>query len=315
MNPVDPTAQYLEPRGFGFAILVVNLALLVLVVIFVGIRTCVRVLDRKFCVDDGFMVAGTIAYTGQIGLSSWSCFTGLGSSDSQHNALMLSETKKIYVVWVIVYNFALALIKSAVCLTMIRIFAYQAKYIRVTALTLIGITWAAFVVALVGVLVDCQPISANWSDASGTCSTTLTYAAVTYTITATALFTDLAIVVLNASVLWKTMMPRSSKIQVFGFMSFASLASIFCIVRTIFLTSKSSITTVDTNNQGQVNATREYKHRSSQSSRNRRLTCHLSSLVGVHLYLFEPGERRGLHSIIASLHTTTHGQGSKRVFC
>lgn len=258
MTPVDPTAQYLEPQGFGLAILVVNLVFLALSVMFVGTRACVRVLDRKFSVDDGFMVAGTIAYAGQIGLSSWSCFTGLGAPDSAHNALMLTETKKIYIVWIIVYNLALALIKSAICLTMSRIFAYQAKYVRASALTLLGITWAAFVVALVGILVGCQPISANWEDATGKCSSKLTLATLTYTITATALFTDMAIVVLNATVLWKTMMPRSSKVQVFCFMSFASLASIFSIIRTVYLVNLSDITNFDTNNQGQVNATREY---------------------------------------------------------
>lgn len=257
MTYVDPTAQYLEPRGFGVSILVVNLIFLALAVVFVGVRACVRSMDKKFCVDDGFMIAGTIAYAGQIGLSSWACFTGLGAPDSQHNELMLSETKEIYVVWVIVYNFALALIKSAICLTMARIFAYQAKYVRATALSLIAITWAAFIIALVGILAGCQPISANWSNATGKCTGKLTFAVVTYIITATALFTDVAIVVLNISVLWKTMMPWSAKIQVFSFMSFASLASIFSIVRTVFLTDLSDITTLDTSNQGQVNASGE----------------------------------------------------------
>lgn len=254
MTPVDPTAQYLEPQGFGLAILIVDFIFLALAVIAVGIRAWVRALDGKFSVDDGFMVAGTITYAGEVGLSSWSCFTGLGAPDSHHNAIMLAETKRIYIVWVIVYNFALALIKSGICLTMARIFAHQAKYVRVAALTLLGITWAAFIVALVGILMGCEPISANWSDASGKCSSKLTLATLTYTITATALFTDLAMVVLNAAVLWKTMMPRSSKIQAFSFMSFASLASIFSVIRTVFLTNLSDVTNFDTSNQGQVNA-------------------------------------------------------------
>lgn len=258
MTPVDPTTQYMSPRDFGLAILIVNIICLALAVICVGVRACVRILDRKFCVDDGFMVAGIVAYAGQIGLSSWSCFTGLGAPDPRHNDLMLSEVKKIYIVWVIVYNLALALVKSSICLTMTRIFAYQAKYVRASALTLIAITWAAFVVALIGILVGCQPISANWSNSSGKCSGKLTYAVVTYFITSTALFTDMAIVVLNISIIWKTMMPMSSKIQVFSFMSFASLASLFSIIRTVFLTKSSGVTTVDTSNQGQVNATSEY---------------------------------------------------------
>lgn len=258
MTPVDPTAQYLEPRGFGLAILVVDFIFLALAVISVTIRACVRALDGKFSVDDGFMVAGTIAYTGGIGLSSWSCFMGLGAPDSQHNAIMLVGTKRIYIVWVVVYNFALALIKSGICLTMARIFAYQARYIRVAAFALLGITWAAFIVALVGILMGCEPISANWENATGKCSSKLTLATLTYTITATALFIDLAMVVLNAAVLWKTMMPRSSKIQAFSFMSFASLASTFSIVRTVILTNLSGMTNFDTNNQGEVNAAGEY---------------------------------------------------------
>lgn len=258
MTLVDPTIVLLGPTGFSLAILIVNLVFLALAIIFVGVRTHVRARDRNFCVDDGFLVAGTLAYAGQIGLSSWACFTGLGAPDAQHNGVMLAETKKIYVVWVIVYNVALALVKSAVCLTMMRIFAYQARYVRPTAWSLMAITWAAFAVALVGILVGCQPISASWSNASGKCSSRLTYAIVTYMITATSLLTDVAIVVLNAAVLWKTMMPRSSKIQVFSFMSFASLASIFSIIRTVFLTNSSDITTLDTSNQGQVNAAGEY---------------------------------------------------------
>lgn len=248
----------------------------------------------------------------QVGVSSWSCFTGLGSPDSQHNALMLSETKHAYVIWALVYNFALAFIKTSICLTLIRIFAYQTKYIYTSVFSLIGITWMGYLVSLMGTLLDCRPISAAW-DEKGKCSNRFTFASLTYTVTATALFTDMSIVVLTAIVLWRTMMPWSTKIQVFGFMSFASLASVFLIIRSIYISHFAGRTNIDTSNLGTINAASKRLLYPIVKANMFFINTYNNSLDGPHIPFLQPRKRCRLYSFLASRSTSTLWQKQARV--
>ncbi|KAK1988214.1 hypothetical protein LZ30DRAFT_700019 [Colletotrichum cereale] len=232
---VDPNLRYLEPQGLPLAIIIISAIFLVISVLCVGIRTCVRLAEGTFGVDDGLMLAGTIVYVPVVGLTIYGCCVGLGTMQDKLNMWMFSEALKIYVVWILIYVLALALVKSSVCFTIRRIITND-KGLRITVWVLLGVTWASFFITFVGTLLYCSPTYAMWTPSmllsgEGTCGSVDVFVAIGHVATSSTIVTDLALVVVPAIILWKTQMKRQTKFQVFGLLSFASVASIITMVR------------------------------------------------------------------------------------
>lgn len=134
---------------------------------------------------------------------------------------------KWYIIWILQYVAALALVKSSICVTIFRIAGRQTP-LRLAIWALLGLTWASFLVTFVGTLLYCQPTEALWTPAlllsgEGTCGSPATFVAIGHVATSTTIVTDLALAVLPGWILWKTQMKRSTKFQVFGLLSFASM--------------------------------------------------------------------------------------------
>jgi hypothetical protein len=66
---------------------------------------------------------------------------------------------------------------------------------------------------------------------AGTCAEVSTFVIIGHVATVSTILTDLALVVVPAIMLWNTQMKRSSKIQAFCLLSFASIASVITMVR------------------------------------------------------------------------------------
>ncbi|KAL2882788.1 hypothetical protein SGCOL_002000 [Colletotrichum sp. CLE4] len=148
---------------------------------------------------------------------------------------MFSEALKIYIIWILVYVVALALVKSSVCLTIQRIITTN-NGLRITVWVLLGVTWASFMITFVGTLLYCQPVEAMWTatmilSGEGKCGSVDVFIALGHVATSSAIVTDLALVVVPAIILWGTQMKTQTKLQVFGLLSFASVASIITMVR------------------------------------------------------------------------------------
>ncbi|KAJ4379594.1 hypothetical protein N0V86_004775 [Didymella sp. IMI 355093] len=69
----------------------------------------------------------------------------------------------------------------------------------------------------------------------GECASAETFLIIAHTATVSTILTDLALVVVPAIILWNTQMKRQAKIQAFGLLSFASLASIITMIRIPFV--------------------------------------------------------------------------------
>ncbi|KAK1997560.1 hypothetical protein LX36DRAFT_657422 [Colletotrichum falcatum] len=232
---VDPNLRMLEPHGLPLAIIIVSTVFLAISILCVGLRTCVRLIEGTFGMDDGLMLAGTIVYVPCVGLAIYGCFVGLGTLQAQLNMWMFSEALKIYVVWILVYVVALALVKSSVCVTIQRIITND-RGLRVTVWVLLGVTWASFFITFVGTLLYCSPTYALWTPSmllsgEGRCGSVDVFVAIGHVATSSTIVTDLALVVVPAIILWKTQMKRQTKLQVFGLLSFASVASIITMIR------------------------------------------------------------------------------------
>ncbi|KAJ0326979.1 hypothetical protein COL5a_006535 [Colletotrichum fioriniae] len=162
-----------------------------------------------------------------VGLTIYGCLVGLGTLQEKLNMWMFSEALKIYIIWILIYVVALALVKSSVCLTIQRIITTN-NALRITVWVLLGVTWASFMITFIGTLLYCQPVEAIWTptmilSGEGKCSSVDVLIAIGHVATSSAIVTDLALVVVPAIILWGTQMKTQTKLQVFGLLSFASV--------------------------------------------------------------------------------------------
>ncbi|KAF1932205.1 uncharacterized protein M421DRAFT_1862 [Didymella exigua CBS 183.55] len=235
-NPnVDPDARIIAPDGLPLTIIVISCVFLGLSIISVSLRAYVRLVKGTFGLDDAFVAIGTVVYTAVIGLAIYGCLVGLGRLEEDLNAWQWAEAMKYYIIWILMYVVGLALIKSSICITIQRI-ASTKKGLVYAVWALLAVTWASFLITFLGTLLYCQPIRAIWTPAliisgEGTCAPVDTFVVIGHVATVSTIATDLALVVVPAVMLWNTQMKRQAKIQAFGLLSFASIASVITMVR------------------------------------------------------------------------------------
>lgn len=161
-----------------------------------------------------------IIYAVDVALSSHGAYVGLGTRTADLNAWLAVEGLKYLMLWMMIYIVSLAVIKGSICVTLYRIGHAETKYKR-AILTLLGLIIATMLVTLIGVLLLCQPISANWTG-EGHCAGSATMIALSYTSTATTILTDLALAILPGVMVWNTIMDTRQKISVCLLLSFGS---------------------------------------------------------------------------------------------
>lgn len=235
MSTVNPNDRLIQPDDLPLAILVITCIFWGLSVITVSLRAYTRVLRGTFALDDGFAVAGLIVYTVATGLSIYALMVGLGRRQADLNLWQATESMKYYIIWILVYVVALATVKSSICITILRI-ASTKMNLRITVYALLAITWASFLITFIGTLTYCQPVKAIWMpmlvlSGQATCAPVSTFIIIGHTATVSTILTDLALVVVPALILWNTQMKKQAKLQAFGLLSFASVASIITMVR------------------------------------------------------------------------------------
>jgi hypothetical protein len=162
-----------------------------------------------------------------IGLSSYGHFVGLGRKEVDLNEWQWMNAMKYYIIWILMYVVALGLIKSSVCLTILRI-ATTKKPLSMAVWVLLGVTWCSFLITFIGTLLYCQPVRAVWTpqlilSGKGYCAPTETFIIIAHTATVSTILTDLALVVVPGVLLWETQMKRQAKVQAWALLSFASV--------------------------------------------------------------------------------------------
>ncbi|RGP81316.1 integral membrane [Fusarium longipes] len=238
----DDTPGTVDLEGFPLAITIVVLVFMVLAIMAVGVRIIVRSIDKNLGLDDWLLITGMLAYIADTGLAVYGTSVAFGSKDDKLNKWMHAEGQKIYIIWNSVYFVAVALIKTSVCVTLLRIANAAVPVLRYSIWALFCLIWASFLVTFFGIVTFCRPISAPWGPEiegvdGATCGTTATLMGIAHTNTATSIVTDIACVVIPGILLWKTRMSTMAKIQVLCLLSLASLASIATIIRAPFISS------------------------------------------------------------------------------
>ncbi|RAL64750.1 hypothetical protein DID88_001781 [Monilinia fructigena] len=235
----DAGATVLALEGFPLVIFVVSIVCLSLSAITVSIRTYVRVHEGVFGWDDGLIVVGLVTFALDVSLACHSTRVGLGSHNDRLNGYFAVQGTKYLMLWMMFYVMGLAIIKSSICVTLLRIASAQKVY-RLFVWGLLTLTICTFLVTLIGILLLCTPVAANWdtsliTDGKGSCSGMGTMIALSYTSTASTILTDLACAVFPGVMLYRTQMPTRRKIQVGLLLSFASAASISTMIRAPFI--------------------------------------------------------------------------------
>ncbi|KAJ6444538.1 integral membrane protein [Purpureocillium lavendulum] len=234
-SAVDPNARFITPTGLPLGIICVSLVLVFFSILTTCLRTYSRLRDAVLGLDDALAIAGTILYTADVGLACYACWAGLGYRDAQLNAWQSETAMKFYIIWILVYVGALALVKSSACVSIYRISVATTGF-RVAVWCLLFVLWASFFVTFVGTLLYCRPVQAIWDvslllSGEGTCAPASTFIALGQVATGTTIATDLGLVVVPALLLRRTQMKTQAKMQAFFLLSFASIASIITMVR------------------------------------------------------------------------------------
>ncbi|KAE9990904.1 hypothetical protein EG327_000785 [Venturia inaequalis] len=230
---IDATATSIPLTGLALALFATSAVCLVLSAITVSLRLYARLQDSALGLDDGLILAGLVIYAVDVALACYGATVGLGSRTADINLFMMVEGMKYLMLWMLVYVIGLAVIKSSICATLLRI-AGSNKLYRASIFALLGLTVVTFLVTFVGILLLCQPVSGNWTG-KGKCASMQTMIALSYTSTASTITTDLACVVVPGFMLWNVQMKPLKKASVFILLSFASIASITTIFRAPYI--------------------------------------------------------------------------------
>ncbi|KAH8196424.1 hypothetical protein TruAng_009411 [Truncatella angustata] len=236
----DANARSVPLEGFPLAIILISLAFLFFAIFSVAVRTYIRLTDKVFGLDDALMLAGLFVYIIDTSLAVRGVTVGIGSKNDRLNSWLQAEAQKFYIIWITIYVIGVALIKSSVCTTLVRIAAKAHRVMRIAVWGLLGLTWASFCVTFFGILTFCRPVEANWNTAlvtegKATCASTETLIGISHTNTGTSIATDFGCMVLPGLLLWKTQMRTRAKLRVFGLLSVASVASLTTIARAPFI--------------------------------------------------------------------------------
>jgi hypothetical protein len=108
--------------------------------------------------------------------------------------------------------------------------------LRIAILALLTVTWASFFITFIGTFLYCRPVSAIWTpqlviEGKGICAPVSTLVIIGHVATVSTILTDMGLVLVPAIMLWNTQMKKQQKLQAFGLLSFASVASVITMVR------------------------------------------------------------------------------------
>jgi hypothetical protein len=127
------------------------------------------------------------------------------------------------------YACTLALVKSSICITVIRI-ANETKYIRILqGLIVMSVALSGF--GIIFLLVQCRPFEAHWIPSRGKCFSKVIPTVLTYAASVSNVITDFAVAVIPICLVRKLQMRRKLKLYAQLIMALGMLASIASIVR------------------------------------------------------------------------------------
>lgn len=226
-----------EPKGTGLTLLYVSSVLMALSWLTVLARLSVRrwLKPEAMGMDDYFMVIGLLLYSVTSCLVIVCCFYGAGQRSEDLNAADIMKGTKLFFIAEFFYAACTAPIKGSICVCLLRIADSRRRFVW-SLWTIIAATTIAPVIFIFVVANICHPITDLWGETvEGSCNMSLN-SSVSYFFSAVSIFTDWAMAILPAVLLWNVQLKRRVKGSVTLILGLAAFASCATIVRLRFLT-------------------------------------------------------------------------------
>ncbi|KAF4437650.1 integral membrane protein [Fusarium austroafricanum] len=218
-----------RPEGLALGLYITTVVFSVICTIVVGLRTYIRTRNSCIGTDDYLMCAGWAAYIGHNIVVSIGCHRGIGTAQRTLDTPQVQEANKYVIVWQMFYALTLALVKSSICVTVIRI-ATERKYVRILqALIVMSVALSTF--GIIFVIAQCRPFEAHWIPSRGKCFSKVVPTVLTYAASVSNVITDFAVAVIPMCLVRKLQMRRKLKLYAQLIMALGMLASIASIVR------------------------------------------------------------------------------------
>lgn len=140
---------------------------------------------------------------------------------------MHMEAMKYLMIWMMMYVGSLLVIKISISVTILRI-GSMIRTLKICIYILLAFAITTFVVTMIGILLLCSPVEANWNTAlvvsgQAKCGTMGAMIGLSYFSTASTIATDLACAALPGLLVWNMQMNMRTKLSVCMLLSFGSL--------------------------------------------------------------------------------------------
>ncbi|EQB58536.1 hypothetical protein CGLO_01206 [Colletotrichum gloeosporioides Cg-14] len=229
-----------EPKGLAARILGVTVGFTIVCLLVVGLRVWLRLKLSTFGTEDYIMCAGVALNMVHNAVVMYGTFTGIGSPDSKLNTAIMIEGAKSIVLWQIFYVSGSLLIKTSICVTLIRI-ATQRRFVYILY-GLIAMSAISTFIAILAVLVRCRPIAASWNPTLGTCLPQTIIITLTYVVSVINIINDFSVAIIPVFMLWNVQMRRKLKILTTMILGLGILASTATIIRMPYSSAYNNVT-------------------------------------------------------------------------
>ncbi|CAJ0542945.1 Ff.00g003320.m01.CDS01 [Fusarium sp. VM40] len=229
---LDGNITSVEPTGVGRVLFVLAIVFLIPTSIVVALRCVTRLKHHIFGIDDGLMLFGWMLHVAFSAIAIQCVYSGLGTKDKDLNGYLQLESRKFLYFGQLAYSISLIPLKGSICVTLLRIAV--SKVHRIIIWSVFTLTVVATTAIVIGCLVGCRPIAANWGQ-DGKCAPYQLMAAFGYLMSCAAVVTDFVCAILPVFMLYKSQMKATTKISVGVVLGLAALASLCTIIRLPYL--------------------------------------------------------------------------------
>ncbi|PQE31840.1 cation-transporting atpase 4 protein [Rutstroemia sp. NJR-2017a WRK4] len=222
------------PKGDGVSLFYTSIVLLVLCWMIYIARAAVRFWKKTYGADDIVMLAGLLLFTVTSGLCIVCSWYGSGQLSAALSASDRMKGIKLFFIAEFFYASSAVTIKCSVAITLLRIAGSRRHYVW-TIWGIMATTGISAIIFMIVIANICHPITTLWGETThGSCNAKLN-SDVSLFFSVVEIFTDWALAILPAILLWNIQMKARMKVSVACILGLAAFASCATIVRLRYL--------------------------------------------------------------------------------
>ncbi|RAL64505.1 hypothetical protein DID88_001980 [Monilinia fructigena] len=229
-----PTGSKIGLDTHNFQIVTVDIVLLILTTSFIGLRLYSRKLQGlRYGAEDWSILGALVVFYCYIGVSFAAIF---GGGIGYHANQLSAEQTKLSLILILIIQFVYAvgqgLVKSSICLLLMRIFS--TRKFRIAASIIMGLCIAWSLMTILIAFLICRPLDYNWNlkPPGNHCGDQkLAYGSVGVV----DILTDTCILILPIPMIWNLQMPKLNKFLLACILGFGVFTISVTIVRVIVI--------------------------------------------------------------------------------